>query len=525
MYEEYMDHFAPGISKAIEIYARERVFLKSRYIFTRREGNKQYGYCTHCHTDLQTKLKHNELVKCPKCKSLCVVKSSGMGRNYMYDDAYFLYFEKSRKDPKVIVARGIMAARDYRGDYYYVKTKYLETARYVFEMGNSAMFTRQSYFNAAGSITEFNWEKRRTIFSMFEQNHIANKRYHDVCLASVHQAIKGTPFQYSTYEQYPKVSPERFLGLYAKAPCVEYLTKLGFRNLVKDKIWGNCTWGAINWRGKSLDKVLRLTGADLKAIKQSGVEVDGLFLHLLQISKRDGSNLTFEEIKDIENDGYWEKNLLGLLNNLTLRSASTYINKQYERQIKPGSILLPLKSNVPKHYYNKSQLAHAWRDYISDCRTLNLDLNKKSVMFPRDLYRAHQNTIKQIKTKADKELDEKIKAMVKDLDQRYRFTRSGLIIRPAASTQELINEGKALNHCVGTYARGYVDKSYVILVIRKRSEPDVPFFTVQVRGHQVTQVYGRNNCLPDKKVAAFVEAFKKAKLEISKPKVRIQIPA
>ena len=156
-----MRHFNNRISKDIRDYATDEVFLDSRYLFIRREGKRQYAYCTHCHKEFDStdlNLKHQREyrqyeycsaglmsrplekmmpVTCPKCGSSCKVKSGGISRKYMADASYFMYFDKSKIDPKVVVARGFMGYRNYSGDYHNVQTQYLEISRYIFKMGGS----------------------------------------------------------------------------------------------------------------------------------------------------------------------------------------------------------------------------------------------------------------------------------------------------------------------------------------------------------------------------------------------------
>ena len=170
MIKEYMKNLNNRITKDIKDFATDVVFRESRYLFTRRVGKKQFAYCTHCKKEFEpaTTLKHQgiyrpyrhychagyiscvpdppEPVQCPKCKSYCLVKASGIKRTKMFDAKYFVYFEKSLIDPKAITARGIIAVRDYSGDYHNVKTQYMELSRYLFKMDGSRMFSTYAYY-------------------------------------------------------------------------------------------------------------------------------------------------------------------------------------------------------------------------------------------------------------------------------------------------------------------------------------------------------------------------------------------
>lgn len=280
-YKGYLKHFSKGISKEIKEYATKEVFKHSRYIFTHRKGKHQYGYCTYCHNEFETKgLKHNKETQCPKCKSDCTVKASGIKRRWMIDEAYFVYYEKSAINPKVIVARGIYAVRDYTGDYHEVKTKYQERARYIFEMGNSVMLHRYGYYSMAKNMKT--WEtfnKQKTVYSLYGNYHNNSLNVIKECShESIRKAVSNTPFRYSTWESYADGDMVKFFDLYSRYPCIEYLSKLGFNDMVESKLSGGRTYSAINWNGNTLFKVLRISKKELNDLKKQKIKVTYLFL-------------------------------------------------------------------------------------------------------------------------------------------------------------------------------------------------------------------------------------------------------
>ena len=513
-YEEYLRHFPSGVSKDIKDYAVNEAFDFSRYIFTHRQGEHQYGYCTHCHKEFETYgLKHNKKTQCPFCKSECIVKASGKGRSKMVDEVYFTYYEKSVIDPQTIIAMGIYAIRDYRGDYKDVKTNFEVNTFYIFKVGESAKIEKNYYWLYGERI-----EKRKNVTSNYNKGHFAHIK-NCYCRESIKEAVKGTQFQYSTWENYDYNDMVEFFALYIKYPLIEYLSKLNFKDLVVSKLVGDNTYSAINWHGKTLFKVLRLTKQDLKEIKQKNIEVTFLFLKLLQLSRKEGSNLSLEDVKQLEKDvaEYYFQELQGVLKYTTMKKTFSFINKQFGRQ----KILNPNeKFSV---FYDKNQVLVTWNDYIADCIKLQMNLDDEHVLFPKNLYRAHQNTIKAIKVKQDKELDAKIKNRFKSLE-KYCFEYNGLFMRPAKSSLELIDEGKLLHHCVATYIQRYALGETNIMVIRKMADPQKPYFTLELRKNEIIQCYGNHDCTPRKDVIDFMDAFKEEKLR-KKTEVRISIPA
>lgn len=499
-------HFPANYSKDIRKFA-DQVMSWSRYLFTRRVGGIQFGYCSNCRKEYMTESveKHNTFTVCKKCKSQVFVKASGRGRKQMYDRAYFVYYEKSLIDPAGIIARGIYIARDFTGDYYKTETKFETTALYLFKPGEkSKMYTRH-YWGTG-------WSERASITA----ERLTSMKYVRCYYSreSIAAAVKGTPFQYCTWEQYEEEDMLTFFELAAKYPCVEYLTKIGLRGIVSAKINGQQTYGVINWRGKTLQKVLKLNTNELKQLRITG-PYGPKALWYYHKSKKENAGFSLPEARimcDI-GEGYYLDELNKLVGLAPLNRIRKYFLKQLDRIDQ-------------RHYRTASGIFIGWRDYIKDCRELGMDVGQEHVLFPNDLYSAHQKTIEKVKLKQDKALNAKLTARLKGL-QEYRFELNGLFIRPAASTKELFDEGKALNHCVGGYSRNYAEGKTNLFVIRTAAEPDKPFYTMEVIDHKIIQVRGLKNCDPTEEVQAFIQAFTAAKLvkKSKRSKVKIAQPA
>ena len=161
---------------------------------------------------------------------------------------------------------------------------------------------------------------------------------------------------------------------------------------------------------------------------------------------------------------------------------------------------------------------------MRDCTLLEMDTSKEQILFPRDLYIAHQNTIKQVKIQKNEKYDVQISNRAKSL-KKYIFQCDGLMIRPAISSKELIEEGASLSHCVGTYADMYAKGETDIFLIRKVSEPDKPYYTVEVKKDILIQVRGKNNRSASEDVAEFIKVFTDEKLNKKTKKNRIKISA
>lgn len=490
-FEKVRKHFNTKITPEMEKFVDDVVFLSSRYIFTYRRGHFQYGYCTHCKQDFRNEetLRHGSFVECPQCGSHCQVKASGRGHKYLQDRGYFVFYEKSLVSPNAMVARGYFVYRDYSRDYRSVETKFYPRSLYLFDPGNKGeMYEYADYHQE--------WIKNRSVYSLGStaMSHIRCYR----SLESIQNAVKDTPFQYSTWGNYYDDDHVKFFSLASAYPSVEYLTKLGFSEAVEAKLYGNSTYSAINWRGKSIDKVLKLPKQILKMICKQKEKVDLLALKYLQMGIKDGSKFSINEAIEISNR-YIDPRDLGKVSRLfTLRKTLNYIKKQLDKD---------------KQFRSERDVILMLDDYYKFCRELGMDLNDEYIHFPPHLRRQHDNLMKQVKLKKDALIEQKIHKRVRLLNKKYIFESGKWLIRPAVSAKELIAEGEKLHHCVGTYTERYANGKTNILFVRKKSAPNVPYVTVEVRDNQIRQAYAHNDTQPPKEVEKFLERFTQAKLK------------
>lgn len=502
-YERYEKHFPNNISEEIKEYAENEVLTK--YLFIRKEGKQQYGYCSHCGKESATiGLEHNEESICPNCMEKVIVKSPNRFRKPIREEAYFVYYEKSLIEPDTtIIARGIITVRNYFAKEKRADTHYRVIDLYIFKNNESLMFNRSAWWNE-------NFYIRNSVFPN-NFGHIKNI-YHCCSYKSIESAVNGTPFQYSCWKEYFEEwgCMVRFFDCYAKYPCIEYLTKEGFNDLVRDKVYKRNTYGAVNWRADSILKILKINKKDLRDLKQyKNGEKDAIFIKLFQISQKDKSKLTCEEIYKISSEyRIYFQQIKDANKYVSLRKITNYINKQrcnFKNSSKCGILI-------------------TYADYLYDCERLEFNMKDENVLFPKNLYNAHQNTIRQVKIKENKELDAKIAKRIKTL-QKYNFEYRGLTIRSARSSIELIDEGKFLHHCVATYTEKYANGSTNILFIRKMSEIDKPYYTVEIKDNKIYQVRGKNNRSASDDVKEFIEAYKEKILNENHTKNRVKILA
>lgn len=152
--------------------------------------------------------------------------------------------------------------------------------------------------------------------------------------------------------------------------------------------------------------------------------------------------------------------------------------------------------------------AQIYNDYLKFAEQLGYDLQDPQNRFPAKLKEMHDRLADQVQQMQNAELDMQIKNVAAALE-RFAWAADGLIIRPARSAAELQMEGKLLHHCVGTYATRYSEGQTALFFIRKKEQPDVPYYTLELNESSmiVVQNHGDHNYLQTTEVKAFEEKW------------------
>ena len=83
------------------------------------------------------------------------------------------------------------------------------------------------------------------------------------------------------------------------------------------------------------------------------------------------------------------------------------------------------------------------------------------------------------------------------------------MIVPARDDHELYIEGKLLSHCVHRYSESHANGKTAIFFIRHSSEPERPYFTLELDENkiEVRQNRGKCNCARTKEVTEFEKVW------------------
>lgn len=136
-----------------------------------------------------------------------------------------------------------------------------------------------------------------------------------------------------------------------------------------------------------------------------------------------------------------------------------------------------------------ADLFDIYRDYLSGAYQLGYCLEHSRVLWPPELFTAHDLTMEQLAQR--QEVSQAQNRRARRL--KYEFELDGWKIVFPATAAAIKREGKMLCHCVGGYADRHMRGVTTILFLRRSSAPGTPYVTIEMDGNQIRQIHGYHN--------------------------------
>lgn len=429
-------------------------------------------------------LKHNVKYYCYDCCKDAIVKESRYGRKNITEYGRILWF---RKHGRVTFAE----LDEYRIDYtdWEPKVSFWPSAQYRFTKETQEYYkhTPEGYW------TPDRWERRKDVKLPHATGETSYSvpRYQKTVTHPSFLRERGSDLKYANLDMlrlgfntpdnpYALIS---YIYNFLKYPSIEILEKAGFERIVGERANEEKS-RAVNWRAKDLRKILGLKPKEIKEFRNRG-----RFARLYEL----------EKYKDIKKMGYKVSfDQIDLL--LVYKTKETI--QEIERYVKLEKAL--------EYLGTQEDDCRIYIDYLKECRQLGYDMNNKKVLFPENLQVAHEATSEKIQIQTDAEKKEDFIKSIKKLYDRPEYREDALLIRPARDPEELAKESAALHHCVRTYVDKVVRGSCVILFIRRTSDQDKPYFTLELSPEgKIVQCRGDRNCAYPEDVKEFLERWQK----------------
>lgn len=298
--------------------------------------------------------------------------------------------------------------------------------------------------------------------------------------------IDRSDMKYSQYKKYTGNSLIEYLGLYCKHPNLEYLMKQNFNPIEEcyTGFWGNVPKltlsNNIDWKSNNLLEMLGLTRSEFKALKGQEHLYDAY-----KVNKEHFPKVTPEDLILISKAFGYE---YGTLKRFLDATGAT-------------------PQRMSRYLADNQINTRDYSDYLDQCKQLRYNTKDTAICFPHNFEAMHERLSATIEYQHDKAIKAEFAKHIEERKQ-LEFSGNDLMIVQPKQMADIAYEGKVLHHCVGGYAERHAKGALSIMFIRKKSEPDKPYYTMEVSSYgKIVQVRGKRNIAPDKDVDALIKDY------------------
>lgn len=278
-----------------------------------------------------------------------------------------------------------------------------------------------------------------------------------------------------------------YMFLYKKYPVLEKMIKQELNFLVQDILktfdWNLGKYNTIyRLEEKDVHSALRMSKGCTKLIKKDGYSHCDDFKKLQSLYIAD-NNLMQEDYE------YIQKNSVNIYNVIEIcREFGFSVHQicEYLERVRVAQCFSPYVA------------VGEWKDYLVAAKQIGADMTDKRVKYPAALRTEHDKTVYKKSIIDNADYEETFKRVTKEYGEKFSDKGSKFLITYPKTLSDLFEEGRELNHCVGTYGDAIKNGNSIILFVRKTEEPETPYFTLEVNPNYmaVTQFYGYSDRPP-----------------------------
>ncbi len=292
------------------------------------------------------------------------------------------------------------------------------------------------------------------------------------------EAVKNTSYSTCGIQYYAniglKLNYNNIMWAHRKVGGIyEYLAKCGLHRLLKEDsariYWGEY-YGYLDPYGSTDTQVLCLEKQRINRLRQNNGGI--LYLAWLRYEEEQNIKIPEETLRWFWDNKVYPSDFEFINEKMSPAKIANYIQKQ---KVICGDTL--------------KQTITTWKDYLSMAERLKMNTDAEQIYKPKDLYSAHQELVNRINYAADKK---EASALAKKYPEATKVIKTlGLyewgdeqytVVAPKGII-DIVKEGRALSHCVGSSERYYdriATRESYILFLRKSNQQDKPYYTLEV---------------------------------------------
>lgn len=441
--------------------------IMEHYIFYKYQKNgATNGYCTYCkkHVPIRSP-KYNQKGHCNICGQPVTFRSVGKSGRFC-TKWYRVYLVQRRKTSGFVIR--IFQARTWykKAGYADCETTCHEEQRRIFSANGKEI---SNFVYGLFKRREMRWILywKPWYYTCCGIQYKGNVYPYTLADLSRHELKETGLREYALRQK--KIDPGKYLYLWQTYPVLEQIVKAGLFQLVDDILEYRAT-DAIKRKGRKPTEFLSVTKKEFRRLRD--MNGGAKELKWLQFEKSSGRIIKDEEIYWMAKEELEPKDLQFVLDRMSICQVRHYLVKQSE---KSGDDI--------------SHILQVWKDYLSMAGKLRLDVYDSIIYRTSDLQRRHSEAVIQMEEKKKeirrRELEEKYVGFQEQLialKEKYEFSAGEYQIVAPKSIDDILYEGDTLHHCVNktdNYFDRIASKESYILFLRKKENPEVPFYTLE----------------------------------------------
>lgn len=476
-------HFSmyPALPDNMVEYCNRHIFHKS-YVFygkLQKDGGRD-AHCSRCgkHFQVFREVKHNSSAPCPECGAPATWRADFYKAQIRETDDVCVAANVSDQ----LLLRWVSAVRTYDPPNYQEHYNFTTIAYNLYLKGGKIYFykLRKGGWNDGtwyrGKLGEYYYHESRIYADNLAE--VFGRKYYNVDLQA---GLEGDNHKLSFCDLLNNLKNE---------PVAEYLFKLGMPYLASTyrhngKLPEKAGFKDYVGIGKEYLPMMRsmdIRWSEINLIKEAGCWVSEEMLERWRMLKIP----------------FWQHNqAIHAMEHASFVQVLNYLEKQSRLlRVTAGSVL------------------GWWADYLGMSKDRRVDLSGKSARMPKNIKVAHDQVLAAEKMEKAKAREATYEQAVAALYERISFdaySKYGFTIRLPEHVADLVREGQSLGHCVGRYKydQKTVQGESCIVFVRKESEPDKPFYTMEydLKNKVIRQLYGKGNRAATPEVRKFANEY------------------
>ena len=471
---------------------------------------KTQARCSYCEKfSVIERPKNNDVLRCPKCGQKAIAKAQGKRAAYHEDRETCQVIRQI--SPQELVVRIYKLYWSYAKGKDSIRKSAYEVMRIFVRTDDGKKAIVEPYYYDSGYDSVSRWRRGFHPGALFGMECFISEETGKIYLPGLEKALKGTAWEYCALRQFYErtaipMQVSHYLKMYLQHPLlIERLTKVGFENIVADVVCRHGFSDALDEEQTKTHRILRVEKQDVSVLREqkTGVSLLKKYQAYVAIHLRGRAELfqwqLHHKVSEIPAD---------IFQYLTAEKFMHYMEAQF-----------PIYwEKRPANVYRDptmETLVITYVDYLHMCRRQAYDMKDKSVLSPKNCAAAHDREAERIQKINDAQKNRAFGRAYAGFARKAVLSNEELQIVCPKRTNDLVAEGRALHHCVGSYIDRVAEGSCLIVFVRRVEEPKKPYVTVEVRDGKIAQIHGDHNSDPTEEVKKFVDLWSRKVLPMA----------